>query len=74
MTDSTSAGLRLAATLTMKSLHTLPLHLQAEVCDGLAAALTGHCPGGAKAAAAAADALRRADVCQLTFREILAAS
>jgi hypothetical protein len=69
--DHLTAGLRLVASITLESMKSLPLTQQITACDGLHHALKANCPNEAKAAAATADALRRADAAQLTFREIL---
>ncbi len=76
MTDSdhTAAGLRLVAALTLEHMKPLPIAQQILACDGLAAALSGGCAREARAAADTAEALRRADACQLVFREILNAA
>ena len=72
--DHTANCLRLVAALTLESLKTLPLLKQIMACDGLHQALKQQLPVEARAAEEVAASLRRADACQLTFREILTAA
>lgn len=69
-----SASLRLIAVITMDHIKTLPIQQQIMACDGLQHALSAMCPDEARAALAAADALRRAEAAQMNFAEMLHAA
>lgn len=63
--------LKLLATITLEKLPALPLSKQLMACEALASVLKTQCPREAAAAAGMADALRRAEACQMTFADLL---